>query len=385
MKNVAILGSTGSVGSSSLEVLRANKNEFEVKLLVANKNYESLIKQYREFRPSYIYLHDKKARQELLSTLDKSELGSSLITGEDELNHLLSSDELDIVVAAIVGIAGLNSVTNAVKSGKHILLANKESYIVAGEILNKLSNESGATIFPIDSEHSAIHQCLSGIKDQKSISKLILTGSGGPFLDRDINTFNEITPEEAISHPVWNMGPKISVDSSTMMNKCLEIIEARWLFNNKNIEVLIHPEGIVHSLVEFVDKSLVAQLSVPDMKIPIAYGLGYPSKIDSAASSLNFETFSNLSFRRPDFQKFPSLNLARQCIEEGGNSPIVINAVNEVSVDAFLKGKIGYLDIYNLISEILDKTDIKVVKKVEDIFEQDKQSRAMAMELIGTY
>ena len=385
MKNVAILGSTGSVGSSSLEVLRANKNEFEVKLLVANKNYESLIKQYREFRPSYIYLHDKKARQELLSTLDKSELGSSLITGEDELNHLLSSDELDIVVAAIVGIAGLNSVTNAVKSGKHILLANKESYIVAGEILNKLSNESGATIFPIDSEHSAIHQCLSGIKDQKSISKLILTGSGGPFLDRDINTFNEITPEEAISHPVWNMGPKISVDSSTMMNKCLEIIEARWLFNNKNIEVLIHPEGIVHSLVEFVDKSLVAQLSVPDMKIPIAYGLGYPSKIDSAASSVNFETFSNLSFRRPDFQKFPSLNLARQCIEEGGNSPIVINAVNEVSVDAFLKGKIGYLDIYNLISEILDKTDIKVVKKVEDIFEQDKQSRAMAMELIGTY
>ena len=385
MKNVAILGSTGSVGSSSLEVLRANKNEFEVKLLVANKNYESLIKQYKEFRPSYIYLHDKKARQELLSTLDKSELGSSLITGEDELNHLLSSDELDIVVAAIVGIAGLNSVTNAVKSGKHILLANKESYIVAGEILNKLSNESGATIFPIDSEHSAIHQCLSGIKDQKSISKLILTGSGGPFLDRDINTFNEITPEEAISHPVWNMGPKISVDSSTMMNKCLEIIEARWLFNNKNIEVLIHPEGIVHSLVEFVDKSLVAQLSVPDMKIPIAYGLGYPSKIDSAASSLNFETFSNLSFRHPDFQKFPSLNLARQCIEEGGNSPIVINAVNEVSVDAFLKGKIGYLDIYNLISEILDKTDIKVVKKVEDIFEQDKQSRAMAMELIGTY
>ena len=278
MKNVAILGSTGSVGSSSLEVLRANKNEFEVKLLVANKNHESLIKQYREFRPSYIYLHDKKARQELLSTLDKSELGSSLITEEDELNHLLSSDELDIVVAAIVGIAGLNSVTNAVKSGKHILLANKESYIVAGEILNKLSNESGATIFPIDSEHSAIHQCLSGIKDQKSISKLILTGSGGPFLDRDINTFNEITPEEAISHPVWKMGPKISVDSSTMMNKCLEIIEARWLFNNKNIEVLIHPEGIVHSLVEFVDKSLVAQLSVPDMKIPIAYGLGYPSK-----------------------------------------------------------------------------------------------------------
>ncbi len=385
MKNVAILGSTGSVGSSSLEVLRANKNEFKVKLLVANKNHESLIKQYREFRPSYIYLHDKKARQELLSALDKSELGSSLITGEDELNHLLSSDELDIVVAAIVGIAGLNSVTNAVKSGKHILLANKESYIVAGEILNQLSNESGATIFPIDSEHSAIHQCLSGIKDQKSISKLILTGSGGPFLDRDINTFNEITPEEAISHPVWNMGPKISVDSSTMMNKCLEIIEARWLFNNKNIEVLIHPEGIVHSLVEFVDKSLIAQLSVPDMKIPIAYGLGYPSKIDSAASSVNFEIFSNLSFRQPDFQKFPSLNLARQCIEEGGNSPIVINAVNEVSVDAFLKGKIGYLDIYNLISEILDKTDIKVVKKVEDIFEQDKQSRAMAMQLIGTY
>ena len=208
MKNVAILGSTGSGGSSSLDVLRANKNEFEVKLLVANKNHESLIKQYREFRPSYIYLHDKKARQELLSTLDKSELGSSLITGEDELNHLLSSDELDIVVAAIVGIAGLNSVTNAVKSGKHILLANKESYIVAGEILNKLSNESGATIFPIDSEHSAIHQCLSGIKDQESISKLILTGSGGPFLDRDIIDFAFSLPHDL---KIKNLEQKILV------------------------------------------------------------------------------------------------------------------------------------------------------------------------------
>ena len=288
-------------------------------------------------------------------------------------------------VAVVTGAAG--GIGEAVAKA----FANEGASLIAADInlegavgtVDAISRCGGEAVsFELDITKRADCQKVVDIavKEFKRLDILVNAAGVGSF-----GHFNEITPEEAISHPVWNMGPKISVDSSTMMNKCLEIIEARWLFNNKNIEVLIHPEGIVHSLVEFVDKSLVAQLSVPDMKIPIAYGLGYPSKIDSAASSVNFEIFSNLSFRQPDFQKFPSLNLARQCIEEGGNSPIVINAVNEVSVDAFLKGKIGYLDIYNLISEILDKTDIKVVKKVEDIFEQDKQSRAMAMELIGTY
>ena len=264
------------------------------------------------------------------------------------------------------------------------MLANKESYVVAGEILNNLSEKSGSTIFPIDSEHSAIHQCLQGVKDQSSISRLILTGSGGPFLNRDIKDFQKITPAEAIAHPVWNMGNKISVDSSTMMNKCLEIIEARWLFNNENIDVLVHPEGVVHSLVEFADKSIIAQLSVPDMKIPIAYGLGFPDKISSGSSSIDFEVISNLSFRKPDLKKFPSINLAKDCISSGGSSFSVLNAANEECVAAFLKGKIAYLDIFKIISKVLDKSDIYAVKTLEDIFEADIQSRKKTLKLIKT-
>ena len=236
-----------------------------------------MIEQYNEFSPRYIYLEDPSAQKSFIDRVGSINKETALLTSENELNNVLSSDATEIVVAAMVGVAGLKPVYQAVKHKKKVLLANKESYVVAGEILNNLSQESGSTIFPIDSEHSAVHQCLQGVDDQKSVSRIILTGSGGPFLNRDINEFENITPKEAVSHPVWNMGDKISVDSSTMMNKCLEIIEARWLFQTKNIDVLIHPEGIIHSLVEFTDNSMLAQLSVPDMKIPIAYGLGYPS------------------------------------------------------------------------------------------------------------
>ena len=382
MKSLSILGSTGSVGRSTLEVVRNNNSKFKIELLTAKSNFQLLIDQCREFAPKFVYLDDLSSQESFLEEAGSLLSKTSLLTNEEDLNQLLGSQGIDIVVAAMVGVAGLKPVYNAVKHGKHILLANKESYVVAGEILNNLSQRSGATIFPIDSEHSAIHQCLLGIEDQNSVVKLILTGSGGPFLDRDLKDLKNITPAEAVAHPVWNMGDKISVDSSTMMNKCLEIIEARWLFNNKNIDVLIHPEGIIHSMVEFTDKSVVAQLSIPDMKIPIAHGLGFPEKISSGSDSINFEELGSLSFRAPDLEKFPSLVLAKDCINSGGSVFSILNASNEECVAAFLRGKIGYLDIYKIISEVLDKSDISAVKDLDEIFEADLISRKKTIELI---
>ena len=383
MKNLAILGSTGSVGKSTLEVVRRNNDKFQINLLTANKNFELMLQQMHEFQPKFIYLKDPEAQKSFIKGSKNLKLKTTLLTSEDELMDNLSSQESEIIVAAMVGVAGLKPVYHAVKNGKHILLANKESYVVAGEMLNKLSKETGSTIFPIDSEHSAIHQCLMGIEDKRSVSRIILTGSGGPFLDRDINDFDDITPEEATAHPIWKMGEKISVDSSTMMNKCLEIIEARWLFDVKNIDVLIHPEGIVHSLVEFTDKSVIAQLSEPDMKIPIAYGLAFPERITSGSNSIDFEEFNTLSFRKPDYEKFPALGLARNCIAEGGSSFAILNAANEECVNAFLKGKIKYLDIFKIISKVLDKSSIKDVKDLNDIFESDTESRERSKELIN--
>ena len=382
MKNLSILGSTGSVGKSTLEVVRRNAEKFQINLLTANTNFSLMLDQIEEFGPKFVFLEDTEAQKSLLRELEKTKINTTLLTSEDQLMEVLADKNSEIVVAAMVGVAGLKPVYHAVEHGKNILLANKESYVVAGEILNSLSSVTGSTIFPIDSEHSAIHQCLEGVKDKDSISKLILTGSGGPFLDRDIDDFDNVTPEEAISHPIWKMGNKISVDSSTMMNKCLEIIEARWLFDIVDIEVLIHPEGIVHSIVEFTDNSMLAQMSVPDMKIPIAYGLGFPERIISGSESINLDTLRTLTFRKPDYNKFPALKLAKESIKEGGTSFAILNAANEECVEAFLKGKIAYLDIYKLIAKVLDKSDIKDVKCLDDIFQADKESRLMTREHI---
>lgn len=382
MKNLSILGSTGSVGKSTLEVVRRNAEKFQINLLTANTNFSLMLDQIEEFGPKFVFLEDTEAKKSLLRELEKTKINTTLLTSEDQLMEVLADKNSEIVVAAMVGVAGLKPVYHAVENGKNILLANKESYVVAGEILNSLSSVTGSTIFPIDSEHSAIHQCLEGVKDKDSISKLILTGSGGPFLDKDIDDFDNVTPEEAISHPIWKMGNKISVDSSTMMNKCLEIIEARWLFDIVDIEVLIHPEGIVHSIVEFTDNSMLAQMSVPDMKIPIAYGLGFPERIISGSESINLDTLRTLTFRKPDYNKFPALKLAKESIKEGGTSFAILNAANEECVEAFLKGKIAYLDIYKLIAKVLDKSDIKDVKCLDDIFQADKESRLMTRKLI---
>ena len=385
MKSLAILGSTGSIGTSTLEVVRHNKDKFRVEFLLANSNYQLMIEQCEEFQPKYIYLSDEEAKKSFLSNIKKLGNETTLLSSENEVEQVLGSESIDTVVAAIVGFAGLKPVYHSLKNGKHVLLANKESYVVAGEFLNNISKESNSTIFPIDSEHSAIHQCLQGIENKDSISRLILTGSGGPFLKRDLNDFASITPQEAVAHPVWTMGEKISVDSSTMMNKCLEIIEARWLFDIEDIDVIIHPEGIVHSMVEFGDNSVIAQLSVPDMKIPIAHGLGFPKKIPSGAEKLSLDKIKTLSFEEPDFRKFPALLLANDCLKTGGTSFTILNAANEVCVDAFLKGKITYLDIHKIISKVLDNSLITNVQEVEEFFEVDRQSRQETNAIIALH
>ena len=384
MKTLAVLGSTGSIGVSTLDVVRQNKDKFNVEALIANANYQLMLDQYEEFRPKFVFLSDGNARKSFLENVRNLDKNTTVLSSEVDVESVLRSDEVNTVVAAIVGFAGLKPVYDSLINGKEVLLANKESYVVAGQFLNKIAKESNSTIFPIDSEHSAIHQCLQGIENKQSISRIILTGSGGPFLNRDIKDFSSITPQEAVTHPVWNMGKKISVDSSTMMNKCLEIIEARWLFDIEEIDVLIHPEGIIHSLVEFKDNSVIAQLSIPDMKIPIAHALGFPEKIYSGVEKLNLAQIGKLSFESPNLNKFPALQLAQDCLQAGGSSFTILNAANEVCVDAFLKGKISYLDIHKIISKVLDKSLITDVKEVEEFFEVDKRSRYETSSIIGS-
>ena len=381
--NIAILGSTGSIGHSTLEVIRKNKQDFSINLLTAKTNHKLLIEQCEEFNPEFVYLEDEQARKVFEGNLLDKKLQTCVIQSLKEFEEIIGSNETDVVVAGMVGIAGLMPVHFAIQKGKKVLLANKESYVVAGEYLNNLCKETGATIFPIDSEHSAIHQCLNNEANKSGVSRIILTGSGGPFLNKDIEEFSSITPEQAINHPVWNMGKKISVDSSTLMNKGLEVIEARWLFDFENIEILIHPEGIIHSLVEFKDNSVLAQLSNPDMKIPIAYGLGYPNRINSGSNKLNLHEIKSLHFQEPDFNKFPCLKLAIDLLPVGGTSFSILNATNEECVAAFLDGRISYIQIYEIISKVLDRIEIKTVQSLQDIYESDKASRLEASYIIN--
>ena len=381
MKKIAILGSTGSIGVSTLEVIEANPGFCSVNLLAAESNTNSIFKQCQKFHPQYAYLKQDSSAKELKDKLSSKKL-NTLVVNEDDFLKVISGSEVDVVVAGIVGVAGLKSVHAAVLAGKRILLANKESYVVAGELLNNLADLNKAKIFPIDSEHSAIHQCLEGKKETNDdIKRLVLTGSGGPFLNKDIKDFVYITPEEAINHPVWSMGRKISVDSATMMNKGLEVIEAKWLFklDHRKIDILVHPEGIVHSLVEFQDASVIAQMSVPDMKIPIAYGLGFPERIKSGASSLRLDEIGQLNFSRPDLKKFPSINIAREALISGGTASTLLNAANEEAVGAFLNNKISFIQIPEIISFVMDTIPIKTVKTLESIFEADALGRESAL------
>jgi len=376
IKRIGILGSTGSIGCSALDVIsNLNKNGYNCKVvfLSTNNRIEILKKQVEKYHPEFVYIQNPEKAGEF-----KSEYGklTKVLSPDESLTNLVRLPDYDVLVNALVGFAGLSPTLEAIKAKKYIALANKEVLVVAGELVNKLIDHHNIRLIPIDSEHSAILQCLLG-ENENSISKIILTASGGPFRTKSKAKIKDCSVIEALNHPNWNMGDKITIDSATMMNKGLEIIEAKWLFNIdvKDIEVIIHPQSVIHSFVEFKDSSIKAQLGVPDMKIPIQFALTYPERVISDFPKLNFDTLKELTFERPDLDKFECLKIAFETIKAGKTYPIVMNAANEVAVHLFLNGKIGFYGISELIRKSLDKHIPKSDFNLEDIFEIDKTTR----------
>ena len=373
MKKILILGSTGSIGVNTLAVVSEFREEFEISGLTANENIELLGRQIDEFAPKTVVVRDLDKAAELKKNFgDKTEV----LAGDEGLIEITRRGDYDIFVSSLVGFAGLAPTIEAIKLRKRIALANKETLVSAGEVITGLCEEYGAEMIPIDSEHSAIFQCLVG-ESKNEILKLILTASGGPFLNKSIGELENVTIEEALNHPNWKMGNKITIDSATMMNKGLEVIEAHWLFNlpKERIEVLIHPQSVIHSMVEFVDSSIKAQLSLPDMKVPIQYALTFPKRLKSKFVVTDFPKIHKLTFFEPDFIKFPCLNLAYEAIGTGGTAPCILNAANEIAVGLFLKGKIKFLQIPELIKSALNKIEIKFNPSIETIFDDDRQTR----------
>ncbi len=372
LTKIAIFGSTGSIGKSSLEVIAHYPDKFEVTYLSTNQNIELLTEQAKKFKPKGVIVCDDKSFQ----TLKNSNLLSCKVLPIEGLIEAAQSDEVDVVIAAMVGFAGLESSLEAVKNKKRIALANKETLVVAGHLITKLAKENNAIIVPIDSEHSAIYQCLLGEK-RENISKIILTASGGPFLNRPLSEFKNITIAEALKHPNWKMGNKITIDSATLMNKGLEVIEAHWLFgvNKESIDVLIHPQSIVHSMVEFKDGSVKAQLGIPDMKLPIQYALSYPDRLDYNFAKMDFEKYNTLTFFKPDLNKFKCLDLAYKSLNYGGTYPVALNAANEVAVKMFLNNNLSFNDIPELIEKALEKNNFSAEPNLEEIIECDRVTR----------
>lgn len=374
---LAIFGSTGSIGKNTLEVVKSlKKNNFpvEVVFLSANENISALYQQTIEFSPKYIFVNSPaKAKEFSGFSLPES---TTLILSQDKLSKVIESDIYDILVVSTVGFSGLKPTIQAIKAGRRIALANKEALVVAGSFIQPLSKEFNSEIIPVDSEHSAIMQCING-ENKQTVSKIYLTASGGPFREKSIKEIENANVEEALNHPNWNMGNKITIDSATMMNKGFEVIEAKWLFNLDidSIEVLIHPQSIIHSMVEFCDGSIKAQLGLPDMKLPIQYAITYPKRIKADYPKLNFFKQNFLSFEKPDFEKFQCLKLAYYCIQEGGTYPTVLNAANEVAVDLFLKNKIKFSQLPEIIKQQLDKHINRSNYELEHIFEIDRKTR----------
>jgi 1-deoxy-D-xylulose-5-phosphate reductoisomerase len=380
LKNIAILGSTGSIGQSSLEVISGFPDRFRVTYLSANRGIDLLVEQIERFHPKGVAVMDPDSAE-----IIKNKFGNSLeiFLNTSGLKEIASKPDVDVVINSLVGFAGLEPTIEAIKAGKTVALANKETLVVAGEIITRLVDEHKATLIPIDSEHSAILQCLVG-EDYKNISKLILTASGGPFLNLDKSEFENVTIAQALNHPNWKMGNKITIDSATLMNKGLEVIEAHYLFKlpADKIEVIIHPQSIIHSMVEFVDGSVKAQLGVPDMKIPIQYALTYPDRAPSQSARVDFSKLHKMTFFTPDLNKFKCLQLAYKALEMGGTAPAVLNAANEFAVDLFLNGKIKFNQIPQLIDTALNKQRIIHDPKIEDIIEADKETRNFIKKII---
>lgn len=374
MKKILLLGSTGSIGSNTLELVRTFPDKFKIVGLTVNKNIEELGKQITEFSPKFVVVTDQLKAGELKKKIG---LKCEVLSGEEGLAEITKrGNEYDILLSAIVGFAGLKPTIEAIKQKKRIALANKETLVVAGEIIISLCKEYGAELIPVDSEHSAIFQCLVG-EDKSYINKLILTASGGPFLNKSIRDLESVTLSEALNHPNWKMGSKITIDSATMMNKGLEVIEAYWMFNlpKEKIEVVVHPQSIVHSMVEFIDGSIKAQLSRPDMKLPILYALTYPERLRYGGVVTDFKKIGQMTFFEPDFNKFVSLKLAYNVIDEGGTAPCILNAANEIAVEKFLSGRIKFLQIPELIKDALDNIKIIRQKTIESVYECDLLTR----------
>ena len=381
-RGIAILGSTGSIGTQALDVIRDNPGFFQVEVLVANNNSNLLIKQALEFLPNAVVIADETKYKEVADALFSNDI--KVYAGDDAVCQIVELDSIDMVLAAIVGYAGLRSTLNAISAGKQIALANKETLVVAGELVTGKASEVGVNIFPVDSEHSAIFQCLAG-EFENPIEKIVLTASGGPFRGRDLNYLSTVTVDQALKHPNWEMGAKITIDSASMMNKGLEVIEAYWLFHLKpeQIEVIVHPQSIVHSIVQFEDGSMKAQMGLPDMKLPIQYALGYPKRLKSSFQRFNFLDYPTLSFEQPDMKNFRNLALAFGALRKGGNSPCVLNASNEIVVDAFLNNKIGFLQMSDIIEEAIEEIKYIVKPSYEDCIETDLETRRFSQHAIN--
>ena len=373
--NLAILGATGSIGSSTLDVVSRHRSRYRVFALTANGKADALLGLCRTHRPVYAVLSSTAPDAGLAASF--KECGTELLFGARALEQVASDSRVDVVMAAIVGAAGLASTLAAARAGKRLLLANKEALVMAGPLLTRAAREGGATLLPVDSEHNAVFQCLSDIK---AVRRIVLTASGGPFRTSALDTLDGVTPEQACAHPNWVMGRKISVDSATMMNKGLEVIEARWLFDvaPQAIEVVIHPQSIVHSLVEYVDGSLIAQLSNPDMRVPIAHALGYPERIASGARSLDLTSMKDLTFEKPDERRFPCLRLAYAALERGGTASAILNAANEVAVEAFLSRRLAFTGIARVIAETLDGVSAAEATSLETVMAADAEARRAA-------
>ncbi len=377
---VAVLGSTGSIGTQTLEVLRLFPDRFHVRTLTAGKNVDLLVQQAREFEPDCVAIGDVERWNELQDALTGT--GIRVLAGDEGLCAAAADPSVEVVVAAVVGFAGLDPVLAALRGGKTVALANKETMVVAGATVNRLLDEHGGTLIPVDSEHSAIFQCLVGEKE-RAVEELILTASGGPFRTRDAASFESITPEEALDHPNWSMGAKITIDSATLMNKGLEVIEARWLFdiNSSAIRVLVHPQSIVHSMVAFVDGSVKAELGVPDMKVPIQYALSYPDRWPAPHERIDWTELQRLDFELPDTDKFPCLRLAFEALEIGGTAPAVLNAANEQAVALFLDERIGFTDIPRAIAGAISELADGTTDSLEAVRAADAAARKHVQEL----
>ena len=382
-KRVAILGSTGSIGTQTLDVIRQHPDWFTVEVLTAQHNWELLVAQALEFKPNAVVIGNEDHYLKVKEALSGEPI--KVFAGDKAIAQVVEMETIDVVLTALVGYSGLIPTVHAIRAGKQIALANKETLVVAGELITALAKQHGVNIYPVDSEHSAIFQCLVG-EFHNPIEKIILTASGGPFRGKGTTYLSSVTREQALKHPNWDMGAKITIDSASLMNKGLEVIEAKWLFGLKTeqIEVVVHPQSIVHSLVQFEDGSIKAQLGLPDMRIPIQFALSYPDRLKSNFERFNFANYPQLTFEQPDVKTFRNLQLAYDALAAGGNAPCILNAANEIAVAAFLNRQIGFLEMSDLIEETLNQANFLARPQLEDYIESDRQARELSENLLTT-